>query len=209
MSLVDLVTLLVLAYVGVQLVHAAHRSMAARRRVVRIVAGLRWRHFLHAVPVAAAVLVAVALLIRVPGLAFGWWTAIGGIGNPVFGASEHGPGGEVARWLPVVFAGLLLLALPLLVEREEWTFRRGADRRSAFRNAIVALAFGLVHAAIGIPIGAAVALSIGGVYLTHVYLREFRRTRSRVAALAESTRAHLGYDLVIVTVVLVAVTLGL
>jgi hypothetical protein len=106
--------------------------------------------------------------------------------------------------VPIVFGVLLVASLPLLVEREEWIFRRGAERRSTARNVAVAVAFGLVHAVVGIPIGAALALSVGGLYFTHVYLSAYRSTRSRRAALAESTRAHLAYNLVIVAVVLVA-----
>ena len=198
-----------LAYVGVQLAQGARASLRARRHVVGIVRGLRWRHLASAVPVLAAVIPTVALLIRVPGLSFGWWTAIGGVGNPVFGTSEHGPSGALGTAVPVLFGALLLVSLPLLVEREEWIFRRGAEQRSGFRNAVVSVAFGLAHAVVGIPLGAALALSIGGAWFTHVYLRTFRTTRSRVAALAESTRAHLGYDLTIILLVLVALTFGL
>lgn len=208
-SPLDLLTLVVLAYVGVQLSRTARTSLGARRHVVAIVRGLRWRHVVGAVPVVVAVLVAAALLLQVPGLDFGWWTAIGGVGNPVFGASAHGPGGRAAVAVPVVFGALLLVSLPLLVEREEWIFRRGAERRSAAGNAAWSLGFGLVHAVVGIPVGAALALGLGGVYFTHVYLRRYRQTRSRAAALAESTRAHLGYDLAIVSLVLVALALGL
>lgn len=207
MSLFDLLTLTVLTVVGVQLVQSARTAVAARRHVVAIVAGVRWHHLYRAVPVLVAVLASLVLLLQVPYLDFGWWTAIGGIGNPVFGASEHGLQGDAAVLLPILFGVLLLVSLPLLVEREEWIFRRGAERRGIVRNAMAALLFGLMHVLVGIPIGAGLALSIGGAYFTHVYLRAFRETRSQRAALAESTRAHLGYDLVIVVLVLVALAL--
>jgi len=209
MSLLDLLTLAILTVVGVQLVQAARVSISARRHVVAIVSGLRWRHVVRAVPVLVAVVAALALLLRVPGLSFGWWTALGGIGNPVFGASEHGLSGDSAVLLSALFAVMLLVSLPLLVEREEWLFRRGAEHRSAPANAGMALLFGLVHTIVGIPIGAGLALSIGGAYFTHVYLSTYHATRSRQAALAESTRAHLGYDLVIVAFVVVALAFSL
>jgi hypothetical protein len=207
-SLLDLLTLTVLTVVGVQLVTAARASVGARRHVVGIVSGLRARHMLLAVPVLAAVFVAVILLLEVPGMAFGWWTAIGGVGNPVFGTSEHGVEGTAAFVVPLVFGGLLVVSLPLLVEREEWVFRRGAEDRPAWANAGMAVVFGLVHTLVGIPVGAALGLSLGGLYFTHTYLAEYRRTRSRDAAVAESTRAHLGYNLVIVSLVVVALALG-
>ena len=43
-------------------------------------------------------------------------------------------------------------------------FRTGAERWSTGRRALKVLQFGMVHALIGIPIGAAMALSIGGAY---------------------------------------------
>ncbi len=62
--------------------------------------------------------------------------------------------------------------------------------------------FGLIHALIGIPIGAALALSVGGAYFMRVYLGAYNRTRSRMEATLESTRAHTVYNAVIVGVVL-------
>jgi hypothetical protein len=57
---------------------------------------------------------------------------------------------------------------------------------------------------VGIPIGAALALSIGGLYLTRCYLNGWKETRSQTGALLESTRAHLAYNLTIVALVLVS-----
>lgn len=208
MAPLDLLTLTIFTVVGVQLVQAARHSVGARRHVVRVVRGLRRDHVVGGVPVLAAVMVALVLLLQVPGLSFGWWTAIGGIGNPVFGASEHGLSGDAAVLVSALFGALLLVSLPLLVEREEWIFRRGAEKRGLLGNAAYALMFGLMHVLVGIPVGAGLALSIGGAYFTHVYLRAFRETRSQAAALMESTRAHLGYNLVIVALVLAALTLG-
>ena len=209
MAVLDLLTLMIFTVVGVQLVQAARHSVNSRRHVVRIVRGLRPRHLLRAVPVQVLVLITLVALLQVPGLAFGWWTAIGGIGNPVFGASEHGLTGDAAVLLSALFGALLLVSLPLLVEREEWMFRRGAEHRGMFGNTIYALLFGLMHVLVGIPIGAGLALSVGGGYFTHVYLRAYRETRSQAAALMESTRAHLGYNLTIVGLVLVALAFGL
>ena len=67
--------------------------------------------------------------------------------------------------------------------------------------------FGAVHAVIGIPIGAALALSIGGWYFTWAYLRGYRAS-GETAALLESTRSHLAYNTIIVTLVLVGIVGG-
>lgn len=209
MGPLDLLTLTILTVVGIQLVSAARYSIGSRRHVVRIVRGLRRDHFVHAVPVLLGVMVSLVVLLQVPGLSFGWWTAIGGVGNPVFGASEHGLEGDASLLLSVLFVALLVVSLPLLVEREEWLFRRGAEQRGLVRNTVYALGFGLMHVVVGIPIAAGVALSVGGAYFTHVYLRAFRASRSQAHALMESTRAHLGYNLVLVGIVLATVVASL
>ena len=66
-----------------------------------------------------------------------------------------------------------------------------------------AVTFGLVHALIGIPIGVALALTVGGLYFTTVYLRAFGRTASQREAVLESTRAHTAYNASIVALVVV------
>jgi hypothetical protein len=69
------------------------------------------------------------------------------------------------------------------------------------------LQFGLVHALIGIPIGAAMALSIGGAYFMYVYLRQFARTGSANDATLESTTAHTAYNGLIIVMVLLAIVM--
>jgi hypothetical protein len=140
-------------------------------------------------------------LIQLPVLSFGWWSVIGGEGNPVVGVTEEDYG-IVSVVLPLFFIGLLIVGMPLLVAREEWVFRRGAETRGTAMNVARSLVFGLAHAVIGIPIGAALALSIGGLYLTRCYLKGWRETRTQTGALLESTRAHLAYNLTIITLVL-------
>jgi len=150
-------------------------------------------------PVLALVIVAASLLVQVPGLDFGWWTAIGGVGNPVVGATDRTAGTALEWVVPLVFLVLLVPALPLLVEREERMFRAGSEHRTFWQRVGRGVVFGLVHALIGIPVGVALALSIGGWYFTVMYLR---------GGLAESTRAHLAYNLTVLVVVALAILLG-
>ena len=173
-------------------------------------AGLRPRHFLLAVPVLGAVLAVATPLLAVPGLDFGWWTADRRRGQPGRRGrpGERHPGGRWRTLIPIVFVTLLLIGLPLLVEGEEWVFRRGAEHRTRAANARRSVLFGLVHALIGVPIGVALALSVGGVYFTWAYLRAWRATASEEAALDESTRSHLAYNLVIASLVVVALATG-
>jgi hypothetical protein len=204
----DLLALAVLGLVGFRLTEAARASVSRRGRVVEIVQGLRWRHLAHAVPVLFLVVPAVLLLLLVPGLDWGWWSTLGGEGNPVFGQSEGAERLGIGVVIVPVFLALLLVSFPLLVEREERIFRLGAEHRSTLGNLRRSVTFGLAHALVGIPIGAALGLSVGGLYFTEVYLRRFRATRSRGEALLESTRVHLAYDLLIVALVVPVLVTG-
>ena len=205
-----ILTVAVLAFFGYRLLAAARFAISAhgRSRVFRVVSGLRARHF-WPVPIVFALVVAVAVaLLQVPGLSWGWWTALGGQGNPVTGLSDTTTG-TVFEWLvPVVFITLLVPALPLFAWREEEIFRLGAESRTRWQRVRRSVEFGLAHALIGIPIAVALALSIGGGYFTVVYLRAAVRTRSTEAALLESTRAHTAYNATIVALAYVVVLAG-
>jgi len=207
-KLTDLVAVAVLGYVGVQLVRATSMSLRRGAPTWEILRGLRWRHFALAVPVLAGVLAVGIPLMSLPVLSWGWWTAIGGVGNPVFGTTDTTTGSPLTIVIPVVFMVLLVLGLPILVLSEEWIFRRGAQRRSVVGNAAWSILFGLAHALIGIPVGAALALSVGGGYLTWRYLRGWRATGTEEGALRESARSHLAYNLVILAAVALTFAAG-
>lgn len=203
MTILDLLTVAVLAVVGVRLFEAARTSVGSHRKALGVVQGLRRRHFLRAIPVVALIVSTAFVLIQLPVLSFGWWSAIGGEGNPVVGVSNRDLG-IASVVIPLFFIGLLIVGMPLLVAREEWVFRRGAEERGTAVNLGRSVLFGLAHAVVGIPIGAALALSIGGLYLTRCYLNGWKESRSQTGALLESTRAHLAYNLTIVALVLIS-----
>jgi len=210
-SAVDVATFAVLAFIGVRIATGTRIALSGQGRlhVVGIVRGLRVRHFALALPALVAVILAVVALVQVPYLDWGWWTALGGLGNPVTGGTERTTGTPLEWIVPVVFLLLLVPALPLFAEAEEKMFRLGAERRSRWGRFRRSVEFGLAHALIGIPIGAALGLSVGGMYFTSRYLRTYRRTRDTETAMAESTRAHLGYNVTVIVIVAVALTLGL
>lgn len=200
----DLLTLVVVAFVGTRLVlsfrAAIRRDVASQ--TLDIVRGIRLRHLAPVPLVATLVIGAASLLTQLPVLSFGWWSAVGGDGNPVFGSTER-TSGTILEWLiPLVFIVLLLPALPLFARREEELFRLGAERWSTPERIGRAVLFGMVHALIGIPLGVALALSIGGAWFTFAYLHGYREGGTRRAALLESTRAHTAYNGVIVVLVL-------
>jgi len=198
---VGVLTFAALAWVGTNLVLAARRSVQRRGRSLELLRGIRLRHVWPAPLVLSAVVAAFVALSQIPPLRVGWWTALGGTGNVVFGTTSQTEGSPLEVLVPVFFAALLIPALPVLVESEERRFRLGAEGWSQRRRALRGLQFGLLHLVAGIPVAAALALSIGGWWFTAVYVREHRRTGSRLAALDESVRAHLGYNLVIVGLV--------
>jgi hypothetical protein len=210
MDIADSLSFVVLGVMGYRLVDGLRhaRSTGGRDLVRRIVGGIRWRHLWPVPFVLTAVLAVAWPLLSVPGLDWGWWSAIGGEGNPVFGSSSATTGSALEWAIPLVFMALLVPALPLFAYAEERAFRRGAEQWSRSRRALKVVQFGLVHALIGIPIGAALALSVGGAYFMMVYLRHFRSHPSAGEATLESARAHTAYNLAIIAVVLLALATG-
>ena len=204
----DLVTIAVLGAVGWRLFGGLRRATSADgRNLLRvIVRGIRWRHFWPIPFVLAAIVIVVTLLVQLPGLNWGWWSAFGGQGNPVFGSNEA-TAGTAWEWIvPGVFMLMLLPALPLFAYAEERGFRTGAEDWSLGRRAYKVVTFGLIHAVIGIPIGAALGLSAGGAYFMWTYLRSYRVNGSATLSTFESTRAHAAYNFGIVIVVVIVVT---
>jgi hypothetical protein len=197
----NLLSVVVLAFVGTRLVTGARLATRpdVRAHIGEIVRGIRLRHVLLAPLALSLVVLAANALLQIPGLDFGWWTAIGGTGNPVFGATDKTSGTPLEWLIPLVFLTLLLPALPLFAEAEERMFRQGAEGWSTARRIRRGVEFGLIHALIGIPIGVALALSIGGWYFTWRYLR---------GGLLESTRAHLVYNLEVIVLAIIAIAAG-
>ena len=202
-------TYLVLGAMALRLLSAARYSLTRRGRSSAndVVRQIRWRHVWPVPLVLAVVAGAASLLLAVPGLDWGWWTAIGGQGNPVTGTTDRTTG-TIWEWLiPLVFLLLVLPALPLFALSEERMFRRGAETWTWKRRDVKVVSFGLIHAIIGIPIGVALALSLGGIYFMWFYLRTVQRTGDPEAATLESAAAHTTYNGFILTIVLVVVIL--
>ena len=200
----------VLGFMAVRLVTGVRvsRSRSGRRVVTAVRQRFGWRHVWPVPIVLTLVIIAASIIMAVPGLDWGWWSAIGGEGNPVFGSTES-TSGTAWEWLiPLVFICLLIPALPLFAHAEERMFRTGAEQWTPARRLLKIVQFGMVHALIGIPVGAALALSVGGAYFMRVYLREYARTGSSNEATMESTTAHAAYNGVIIGVVLIAIVLG-
>ena len=91
-TLTTVLTIGVLGLVGFRLASGLRYSATGqgRRLVVEIVRGLRWRHVWPVPFVLVVIVVAASLAISIPGLSWGWWTALGGSGNPVAGSMTVG-----------------------------------------------------------------------------------------------------------------------
>lgn len=205
----NVLTVAVLGVMGMRLATGLRRSRSheGRTLLLEIVRRAGWRHVWPVPLLLGAVVTTATALLLVPGLSWGWWSMLGGNGNPVFGSSEATTG-TLWEWLiPVVFICMLLPALPLFAYAEERMFRAGAEEWSASKRALKCVQFGMIHALIGIPIGAAMALSIGGAYFMWVYLRSYRSTRSRRDATLESSAAHTVYNAAVITIVVVAIVI--
>jgi hypothetical protein len=197
----SVVALAVSAAVGVRLLMIV-RTMVnspSRDRLQQHWKQLRWRHILPVPLVAGAVGVTAAILWLIPPLRFGWWSLIGGQGSAVFGSSDTTSQSWWGRLIPLLFIVMIAFALPMLAESEERMFRLGAEQWTMARRALRCIQFGLIHLVVGIPIAVALALSVGGAYFMWRYLHTWNHTFNRVAALNESTRAHLGYNAVLIT----------
>lgn len=205
-SITTAVTFGVLGLVGLRLVQGARLGVSHTGRTTSrlVVQRISWRHLWPIPLVLTAVLAAAIALMSLPVLSWGWWTALGGDGNPVFGSSDATSGSALEWIVPTVFMALLLPALPLFAMAEERMFRAGAEHWSWGRRVVKTLSFGMIHAVIGIPIGAALALTIGGAYFMAVYLRRFAATGSHTDAVYESTAAHTAYNATIIVLVIIA-----
>lgn len=203
----NLLSVVVLAVVGIRLVQAVKLSRSNRGRSLsrEIWTRIRWRHIWPVPFVLAGVLLVAIPLLMVPALRWGWWSALGGDGNPILGSSDTTAGTVWAWLIPLVFMALVVAALPLFANAEERMFRSGAQRWSTRRRVVKVLQFGSIHALIGIPIGVALALSVGGAYFMSVYLRSYATTGSANEATLESTRAHTAYNALLIVAVAVAV----
>lgn len=147
---------------GVTALMVAPRDVRARSW--QIVRSLRPKHFAANLPVIGLVWVAIAVLWQVPFLRWSWWRAVSGRDGNVMVSGFQLP------WLLPVMVVLFAVAIPVLAETEEWLFRRGT--RGWWPSGVTrSVLFGLFHLGAGVPIFAALALTIPGLWFTRQYMR--------------------------------------
>lgn len=113
---------------------------------------------------------------------------MGGQGNVNLGQTgNEGLFWSVTGWLiPVGLA----LVVPLLARQEELLFRHGTETSTALQTLTRSLAFGLIHLLAGIPIAAALALTVPGLVFARVYRLAF--DGPRVPALVAAPAINWG-----------------
>ncbi len=95
-------------------------------------------------------------------------------------------------WLTIPFVLLLTFLLPRLAAVEERIFRLGT--RNWLDGALRSTIFGLAHLTMGVPLGAALAISLGGLWFTRQYF---------LGGASRSTVYHLAYNVVILMAIVV------
>jgi hypothetical protein len=102
-------------------------------------------------------------------------------------AGHTGRTGVVFVAASLIIPGLLAAAVPREALAEERVFRAGNDRRPVPARALRVVGFGAVHLLVGVPVAAAVALMVLGVYQDLVYQSGCRQQRRRIAAAEVTT----------------------
>lgn len=192
----------VLGFVGFMLAWEANaaRKDPTTRQILR---QLRLRHFAMGLATITFVLIlAFALHGHHPVLDWGWWSAMGGQGSVATGGIRNEERSVLPLLIPMLFVGMLVLAIPRLSQAEERTFRAGAEKRSQIRNAMMSLWFGLLHMIMGIPLSVALAIGALGGVLTWRYLVIQRRSGSSEEALSEATLLHVAYNFIVAFIIL-------
>jgi hypothetical protein len=202
------------AFLLFMLANQAWRTVRSPRTRVML-RGLRAGVFARGAATFVAVVAAALVLHDVhPALNWTWLSYL--MDEPVTGslvtgqalASTRVAAGPMVTIAPYLFPVLLLTAMPRLAWYEERLFRRGAERRGTTGLLLGPLAFGLAHLVMGVPVFAALALSVAGAVFQRDYLRAYERSGgSRLSAVHASSSLHLAYNVNIL--VLMAVALGL
>jgi hypothetical protein len=199
----------VVGFVAVQLYQAARSTLM--QKAWTMARGIKIRHFFANLPMLASTMVVAAIFLFIPGLSWGWWSMFGGEGSILLGRVQDG---EESRAIVSMISAFLMSAfivvVPPLAMREEQIFRMGSERRAPKDRITNAVFFGLLHSVMGIPIGVALALSLGGIWFTSRYLSGYKKARiagqglveSQEAGIRESTLYHMAWNWTVLALVI-------
>ena len=223
--------LVVAVVIVVLVIRAARAAWSERRIALTVWRRIRPRHVLGSLVLLAAVLgVAVVLMEVAPVTSLGLGSFIGLTGNAIFapveeaaarGGAVTGPQAETAMQLAnagiMAFLVLLLAMFPWLAYVEERVFREGLERASPVRRYATALRFGLAHLVMLVPVAAALAISVAGLWYGRVYLAGYRRAAgdellppayARTVGVMESTVWHTAFNTTLMVLVIAGIATG-
>lgn len=194
-----MLTVVLTAFIGLTVAWSAFSGGNALKNW-QVIRQYRPIHFIASIPVLVAVIMTSGLLVLyvpvmdmnpilwVLSLLFGWGDGVGS-GNIVFTGIQW-------KYYAMFFLPVLFFALPSLARYEEEGFREGTrDWVHGLKRSVI---FGLVHLTALIPLGAALALSIGGIWFTYQYFR---------GGVECSTLYHSVYNSVLVAILFVAMVI--
>lgn len=116
-------------------------------------------------------------------------------GNPKMAGGNISLIGIDIKYIGIVMCLLLLTVIPRAAEMEEEWFRQGT---TDWMDAIVrSLAFGFVHMVVGVPVFGAIVISGAGLFFSYMYF---------LGGIELSTQAHFQYNMILITVLLLFVT---
>ncbi len=93
---------------------------------------------------------------------------------------------------------------------EEQGWREGSENWSFFQRLLSCVSFAAIHMTNLIyPLASILPLAVGGGFLTFIYLRTYRRTQSRRAAVLEASIWHRVYNRLALTAIVIVLTLHL
>lgn len=212
----------------VLLARSARVAWSNRHLAVTVWRRIRVRHVAGSLVLMVVVVsAAVALLTYVPVTGYGLGTLIGLTGNAVFApveeaASRSGAGTpsadpvveQAVNYATIAFMAALLALFPWLAYVEEQVFRQGLERMRWPRQLWAALRFGLAHLIMLVPVAAALAIGVAGLWYGGVYVRAFRRAAgdelvspaaARQSAVLESTVWHTTFNSLLVLLLIAGV----
>ena len=188
------------AFIALTVAHAAFGGGKTSRNW-EVIKQYRPIHFVTSVPILGLVIASALLLyyfvpfmdknpiLWVLSSLFGWGDG-NGQGNIMLSGLQW-------KYYAMLFLPVLLFALPSLARYEEDDFREGT--RNWAQGVKRSIKFGLVHLIVLIPLGAAFALSIGGLWFTHQYFK---------GGVERSTVYHSVYNSIIVVILFVTVVIS-
>lgn len=177
----------------------------------------RIKMFFESLGVILLVILALIMLLEVPGLKYGWANLFFDGGGSIFTTpvieQSHSSYTSV-RILSLIFFIVLFLALPFLAKIEEDLFRRGYNSwGSVIKQSIK---FGLIHCLVGIPLAAGIAIIISGFFYGYKYKKALNRNlesfcygKAENEAVMTSITYHTMYNMIVVIPLILSSLLNL